>query len=89
MKYKTDGNQTEIIEALRAAGYYVFDCSRMGRGFPDLLVNSYARVVLMEVKTDGGRLTPAEAKFHAEYKGELYIVRSVEDALIAMGKWEK
>ena len=89
MKYKIDGNQTEIIEALRAAGFYVFDCSRMGRGFPDLLVNSYARVVLMEIKTQEGRLTPAEQKFHAEYKGELYIVRSVEDALIAMGKWEK
>ena len=89
MKYKTDGNQTDIMQALRAAGFYVFDCSRMGRGFPDLLINSYARVVLMEVKTQEGRLTPAEAKFHAEYKGELYIVRSVEDALIAMGKWEK
>ena len=87
MKYKTDGNQTDIMQALRAAGFYVFDCSRMGRGFPDLLVNSFARVVLMEIKTADGRLTPAEAKFHGEYAGELYIVRSVEEALRAMGVW--
>ena len=38
MKYKTDGNQAEIVQALTSAGYIVDDMSRHGRGFPDLLV---------------------------------------------------
>lgn len=94
MRYKkqhgTDANQQQIVEALRAAGYFVVDLSQVGGGVPDLLVNSYSRTVLLEVKNMDGKgdeLTEAEAEFHAAYRGELHIVRSVEDALKAMGVW--
>ena len=87
---KTDNNQQEIMDALRAAGYYTLDMSRVGQGFPDLLcVNKAGQVVLLEVKTPGGRLTEAEQRFHAEYKGALYVVRSAEMALEYLGqRWE-
>ena len=88
---KTDANQSEIIAAIEKAGYYVHDCSRYGGGFPDLLcVNKYGQVVLLEVKTPGGTLTPAEMRFKGEYPGAYYIVRSAEAALDYLGmRWEE
>lgn len=87
---KVDANQGEIVEAIRAAGYYVCDTHALGNGFPDLLcVNKHGQVILFEIKTPSGRLTHDELKFHHEFRGPLYIVRSAEMALeyLAM-KWE-
>ena len=87
---KVDANHAEIVAALRTAGFYVCDTSRLGNGFPDLLcVNKQGLVVLLEVKTDGGTLTNKEREFHDSYPGLLYIVRSAEEAIDKMQmKWE-
>jgi hypothetical protein len=37
---KTDGNQAEIVEALRKAGRTVAITSRLGDGFPDIVSDS-------------------------------------------------
>lgn len=92
---KVDDNQKEIVAALRAAGCGVLDLSAVGKGCPDLLVHPPAypdcrMAVLMEIK-DGAKsasrrkLTPAQVKFHAEWKGWIYIVSSAGEALEAMG----
>lgn len=90
---KVDANQAEVVKALRAAGCGVLDLSSVGKGCPDLLVHppTYPEcrmVVLMEVKNKKGRgdkLTPAQEKFHAEWKGWIYRVTSPAEALDAMG----
>jgi hypothetical protein len=95
---KVDLGHGEIRDELRAKGYAVSDFSHLGGGFPDLAVflddpdaspfeRSHAggRTVLLEIKSKRGKLTPAQVRFHALWKGPLYTVRSVVEALAVLG----
>lgn len=90
-----DRNHAEIAQALRDAGCGVLDMSPMGKGVPDLLVHppTYPEcrmAVFLEVK-DGKKppsarkLTPAQVKFHREWKGWVFVVHSTDEALRAVG----
>jgi len=90
-----DGNEPEIFDALLAAG-----CSVDRVNVPcDLIVGHINErrepiTTLMEVKLplgpQGGdshsRLTPKEMEFHGRHKGRIVVVRSIDDALRAVGK---
>lgn len=91
---KVDHNQAEIVKALRDAGCGVLDLSAVGKGCPDLLVHAptypACKVnVLLEVK-DGKKspsarkLTPDQVKFHESWKGFIYTVTNVDEALAAV-----
>lgn len=81
---RVDGNQSEIRDALMQVGCSVQSLARLGEGVPDLLVWSpRCGSILLEVKTDQGKLTPAQQDFHARFP--VVIVRSVKDALKAVG----
>ena len=84
---KVDTNQLEIQMALIAAGYVVDDMSRVGCGVPDLMVQAKTgAIVLLEVKHKRGRLTKPECDFFERWLlSPVYIVRSAEEALAAMG----
>jgi hypothetical protein len=82
-RYNVDKNQREIVNALRAIGCSVLDLSRMGKGTPDILVfcprlHAYC---LVEIKSDKGKMTPAQKKFHADWRGPVVVVKSVDEAL--------
>lgn len=85
---KRDGNHGDIVRALRAVGCSVADTAALGAGFPDMVVGTRRRTLLMEVK-DGSlppsaqALTPAQKKFHAQWRGEIVVVSSVKEALDA------
>lgn len=85
-----DANQAEIVKALRGIGATVSLTHRLGEGFPDICVGYHGRNILMEIK-DGSkppsarRLTASEAEWHSGWKGQVVIVESVDDALIAIG----
>lgn len=82
----TDHNQAEIVAALRDAGHQVVTLHGVGGGFPDLIVARGGRCWLVEVKTRGGRLTPAQVKFFEQWQGPpIRIVRTVDEALEAVG----
>ena len=83
---KTDANQIEIVSALRAAGAHVAITSNLGGGFPDLVCMYADRVLLMEVKSKGGRLTEEEQVFYNEWSAGMVVVYSVEEALDAIGR---
>lgn len=79
---KTDANQKEIVEALRKAGASVEFI-----GKPVDLVIGYCGVnILVEVK-DGSKppshqkLTPDQVKFIDAWRGTVFIVKSIDDAL--------
>lgn len=74
---RLDINHAMIVEAFEAHGCTVLSLAAVGRGVPDLLVLDRERLLLVEVKTDKGKLTPEQVKFHAEWP--THIVRSVED----------
>ena len=67
-------------------GCSVWITSSCGQGAPDLVIAIGKRNLLIELK-DGSKppsqrkLTPAEAKFHDEWKGELYIINNEDEAI--------
>lgn len=81
---KVDANQGEIVEALEKVGYSVC-VTNMGDGFPDLVIaRSSQDAKLVEVKNPrwiAYTLTADQKKFHSEWRGQIYIVTSVQDAL--------
>lgn len=83
---RIDGNQREVVEALRAAGMGVIVASRMGNGFPDLIVGCDGLNVLVEVKnprTDYGRkgLNGNQKRFAETLGVEILIVHSGAEAV--------
>lgn len=66
---RTDRNHAPIRDGLRRVpGFVVVDTSRLGDGFPDLLVGHRKQWIPLEVKDPAQppsrrRLTPAEAEF--------------------------
>lgn len=87
---RVDGNHAEIVRALRDVGCAVADTSRLGRGFPDLVVGRGGVNYLLEVK-DGRQppskrqLTPDEATWHERWTGQVATVATVDEALAAVG----
>lgn len=89
MKYarRADGNQPDIVKALRAAGCRVVATHTIGQGFPDLVVDYHGRTCLIEVKDPSKpkgdrKLTPAQEEFHAAWTGPIYTVESAEQAVL-------
>jgi len=80
-----DGNQPEIADAFRRLGWDVIDthaCAQYVPGWPDLVVIKGQRVLGIEVKMPGERLTDKERLFallHPEWAP--VIVRTVDDVL--------
>jgi Holliday junction resolvase len=83
---KTDVNQIEIVQALRAAGAHVAITSNLGGGFPDIICLYNSQVVLMEIKSKGGRMTEEEQAFYNEWQDGMVVVYSIEEALEAIGR---
>jgi hypothetical protein len=84
MAKRTDKNQAEIIEGLRAIGATVQDLSQLGKGTPDLLCGYKGRNYLIEVKNcedRAPRLTHCEEEWIRGWKGQVAVITSVEDAI--------
>ena len=82
----SDGNQPQIIAALRSAGATVVACHAVGAGFPDLVVGFRGRNYMLEVKDPAQpkhrhEFTPAQVEFHDGWKGQAAKVFTPEQAL--------
>lgn len=83
---KVDANQTEIVKALRSVGASVQSLASTGKGCPDLLVGFRGVNWLLEIK-DGQKvksarkLTDDQVVWHESWRGKVYIVESVDQAL--------
>lgn len=67
--------------ALEKIGCSVHDMSRVGGGFPDLVVGCRGLTLLLEVKTVQGSLNKEQEQWHTEWKGHTSIVRSPMEAI--------
>ena len=82
MKTRRDGNEREIIDALRSVGACVRQLDRPC----DLLVGFAGATYLFEVKERGKRLSEDQQKFFEEWCGSfLYIARTPGEALELIG----
>lgn len=87
---KADANQPAIIDALRRAGASVQPLHAVGSGCPDILVGFRGVNLMVEIK-DGEkppsarRLTPDQVVWHDAWRGQVIVVKSVDEALTAIG----
>lgn len=90
---KVDANHGQIRDCLRGMGAYVVDCSKVGAGFPDLLVGWRGRWMLVEVK-DGAKVPSARCltvqqrvlQADAERVGcVVHVVKNEAEALALLG----
>jgi len=78
---RVDNNQAEIVQALRDVGASVQCIHTVGGGCPDIIVGHRGVNLLMEIKSEKGKLNIAESEWHRNWRGHVYIVRSVDIAL--------
>ena len=76
---RVDGNQAEIMAAFRKCGFSVADTSKVGGGFPDLVIARAGFTALVEVKIPKGKLRQSQTDFAAAWKGHSFIVRNLGD----------
>lgn len=81
---RVDGPHKAITKALRRIGCTVVDTSRLGSGFPDLVVGYRLNTLLVEVKSEEGDLNAAQVKFHASWTGSPVLVPRSDVEAIAM-----
>ena len=84
---RTDSNHADVRDGLRALHVWVHDTSGVGGGFPDLLCWARGRLVLLEVKTAKGKLTPEQVTFHGVAKAlgiPVFVVRDLDEAVDAV-----
>jgi len=70
-----DKAEPAVVQALQLAGWTVEKVS--AKGFPDLLCVRRGVVVLLEVKSKGGRMKPAQVKLHARLRAAGLVVAIV------------
>lgn len=91
---RTDENQKEIVNVFRKLGFSVAITSMVGSGFPDIVIGKYKWNWLVEIK-DGKKvlsqrdLTDDEEKFISEWKGSVFIVETIEQAIALAGKLDR
>lgn len=82
---RVDRNQSQIVAALREVGATVTPTHMVGRGYPDISVGFRGNNYLIEIKSPRGKLTPDEIRWHDEWRGQVAIVRTVDDAFKVIG----
>lgn len=89
MRYaaRRDSNDGAITDALRKAGFVVYDYAQVGQ-VPDKLVTKTLPdgtewVCWVEVKAPKGRITESQARFRMIFEGrqEFYVARDPEDTI--------
>jgi hypothetical protein len=80
-----DAAEPAVVAALQLEGWTVVPVS--APGFPDLLCVRRGQVVLLEVKSKGGRMKPAQVRLHARLRAAglaVAVVTTPEEALAAV-----
>ena len=86
---RVDSTHSDIVAALRKAGMSAYSIAQVGGGVPDVLVGWRGCTFLLEVKGERPKLTQDEQQFHDTWAGQVAIVRTPEDAVIAVLRaWE-
>lgn len=83
---KIDNIQPQIVQTFELAGFSVLLLAGVGKGCPDLLIaNAWNRTALIEVKSGNARTKKSTKKrqddFRSRWKGNVFTVRNVDDAV--------
>lgn len=83
---RVDVNQREIVKTLRKMGFTVLILSMVGKGCPDILVGAFGKNILIEIKDgnkppSGRKLTEHEQIFHDAWKGQVCVIKNIDELL--------
>lgn len=80
---RVDLNHADVVKTLRSLGAGVVDMSRVGQGFPDLLVHYKGQCVLVEVKSgETKKFTTAQLKFMENWQGPTVVrINDIDGAI--------
>ena len=84
---RVDANQVTIVAGFRGLGASVAATHGAGvPGFPDLVIGYRGVTCLVEVKDpdkppSARRLTEDQVKFHADWRGSISIVQTLDDVI--------
>lgn len=82
---KRDGNEAEIFDALRNAGFSVYRLDQP----TDAVIGYRGKTMLIEIKMPGAKLNDNQREFFSTWKGATPpILRTVEDAIKLIEGWE-
>ncbi len=81
---RLDSNHNEIVAALRDIGATVTSLAAVGCGVPDLLCGYGFKNFLLEIKSEKGKLDEFQKVYHRMWKGQIVVVRTVDEALRAI-----
>lgn len=97
--YNLDANHHDIVEAFQKCACMVAELAKSKSdvpGIPDLLVGipdhvgREFRLVLVEVKTQEGRLTSDQRRFFAEWVDyPVHVVRTIDDVVRVIRQYQK
>ena len=82
---KVDQNQSAIVAALRKAGATVQHLHKVGEGCPDICAGYQCVNYLLEIKQPNGKVNKLQKEWHDNWRGSVFVVHSVEEALDAIG----
>lgn len=89
---KSDGNQAEIVKQLRRIpNLSVVVTSRVGQGYPDIVVGFQGVNFMMEIKDpkqspSQRKLTNDEEHFQRNWRGQYAVVTTIEDCVSVIAK---
>ena len=78
-----------VVQEARAAGASVCNTHRVGGGFVDQVWGIAGLNLLVEIKTPAGRLNDNERQFHQDWRGQIAVVRTVEEAVALVERWRE
>lgn len=82
---KIDKNHGLIRLAFEQMGASTMDIFRLGNNYPDILVGVCGIDQLVEVKSEDGKCTDGQNKFHREWNGRpIRVVRTVKEAALVV-----
>lgn len=83
---RSDSNQALLVEQMRKIGLSVFVTSRVGEGFPDVIVGTKGKNYLFEIKDpkkppSKRTLTEDEKLFFRTWRGQVRVIETIDDVI--------
>jgi len=87
---RVDANQADFVSRIRKYGVSVLHMHTLGRGAPDLALGYRGANYFVELKDpektpSQQKLTPDELQFFENWRGQVSVIRTVEEALELIG----
>jgi hypothetical protein len=80
---RVDSNQKEIVKVFKDLGCSVFDTSRIGQGFPDLVIGKNQITVLVEIKSStSAKYSASQDLFMKNWRGSTVVrINDIDGAI--------